>query len=118
MEAYYSESLAPRCGTSGTSCWDAARTVSDLLSRPSGSVSWVGSRRCLVELVAAAAEERVLTDGCGGTLSREALGRRVFKAVGWNPPRQLTTTVFRIRNRVMRQPPLELRVKEALKMRY
>ena len=42
---------------------DAAAVVARLVRLPAGSVRWRGSKRCLVELVARAAEARVLTDG-------------------------------------------------------
>ena len=99
---------SPRCG------FDAAAVVKDLLSRPAGSVKWRSTRRCLVELIMEAAEERVLTDGQGRAASCRNLCDRVFPAVGFQPPRYPCSIVFRIRNRVRRQPPLEERVREAL----
>lgn len=93
---------------------DAAAVVAKLMTLPSGSVKWCGSKRCLVELVARAAEARVLTDGHGGTATRVALCRELFRVVGMTPPRRLSAVVYRIRNRVTRQAPLEIRVKEAL----
>lgn len=93
---------------------DAAAVVAKLVRLPSGSVSWHGSKRCLVELVARAAEARVLTDGCGGTATRVALCRELFRVVGMEPPRRLSSVVYRIRNRVTRQAPLGTRVREAL----
>ncbi len=93
---------------------DAAAVVAKLVKRPSGSVRWRGSKRCLVELVDRAAEARVLTDGRGGTASRVALCREMFRVVGMVPPRRLSSVVYRIRNRVLRQPPLGVRVREAL----
>ncbi len=93
---------------------DAADMVAKLVRLPAGSVRWRGSKRCLVELVARAAEARVLTDGHGGTATRVALCREVFRVVGMVPPRRLSSVVYRIRNRVMRQPPLAARVTEAL----
>ena len=94
--------------------FDAAAVVKDLLSRPAGSVKWRSTRRCLVELIMEAAEERVLTDGHGRAASCHNLCDRVFRSVGLPPPRYPRTIVFRIRNRVRRQPPLEDRVREAL----
>ena len=94
--------------------FDAAAVVKDLLSRSAGSVKWRSTRRCLVELIMEAAEERVLTDGHGRAASCHNLCDRVFPAVGLQPPRYLRSIVFRIRNRVRRQPPLEERVMEAL----
>lgn len=93
---------------------DAAALVEKLARRPKGSVKWRGSKRCLVELVARAAEARLITDGRGGVATREAICRDVFRVVGMEPPRRLPSVVYRIRNRVMRQPPLAVRVREAL----
>ncbi len=93
---------------------DAAALVARLVRLPAGSVMWRGSKRCLVELVARAAEARVLTDGCGGTATRVALCRDLFRVMGMVPPRRLSSVVYRIRNRVMPQPPLSVRVREAL----
>ncbi len=93
---------------------DAAALVAKLVRLPSGSVRWRGTKRCLVELVARAADARVLTDGRGGTATRVALCRELFRVVGMEPPRRLSSVVYRIRNRVTRQPPLGVRVREAL----
>ncbi len=93
---------------------DAAAVVAKLVKLPTGSVLWRGSKRCLVELVARAAEARVLTDGHGGTATRVSLCREVFRVVGMMPPRRLSSVVYRIRNRVTRQSPLGDRVREAL----
>lgn len=93
---------------------DAAAVVAKLVRLPAGSVRWRGSKRCLVELVARAAEARVLTDGHGGTATRVALCRELFRVMGMVPPRRVSSVVYRIRNRVMRQPPLGVRVREAL----
>jgi hypothetical protein len=99
-----------------TGYFDAAAVVKDLLSRPTGSVQWHSTKRCLIELVTAAADERVLTNGHGEPASRTFLSQRVFRAVGMAPPkpRHLHSVVYRIRNRVMQQPPLEVRVREGL----
>lgn len=96
--------------------FDAASVVKDLLSRPAGSVQWHSTKRCLIELVMAAADERVITNGHGEAASRTFLSQRVFRAVGMVPPksRHLHSVVYRIRNRVMQQPPLEDRVREAM----
>ena len=93
---------------------DAAAVVAKLVKLPAGSVRWRGSKRCLVELVTRAAEARVLTDGRGGAATRVALCRELFRVVGMEPPRRLSAVVYRIRNRVTRQPPLGVRVREAL----
>lgn len=99
-----------------TDSFDAAFVVRDLLSRPEGSVEWHSTKRCLIELVTAAADECVLTNGHGETASRTFLCQRVFRAVGMVPPkpRHLHSVVYRIRNRVKQQPPLEDRVREAM----
>ena len=96
--------------------FDAASVVKDLLSRPAGSVQWHSTKRCLIELVTAAADERQLTNGHGEAASRTFLCRGVFRAVGLVPPtpRHLHSVVYRIRNRVRQQPPLEERVREGL----
>lgn len=96
--------------------FDAAAVVKDLLSRPTGSVEWHSTKRCLIELVTVAADERVLTNGHGEPASRTFLCQRVFRAVGLVPPkpRHLHSVVYRIRNRVHQQPALAERVKEAL----
>ncbi len=93
---------------------DAAAVVARLVRLPAGSVRWRGSKRCLVELVARAAEARVLTDGHGGAATRVALCRDLFRVMGMVPPRRVSSVVYRIRNRVTRQPPLAVRVREAL----
>lgn len=93
---------------------DAAAVVARLVRLPAGSVGWRGSKRCLVELVARAAEARVLTDGHGGAATRVALCRDLFRVMGMVPPRRVSSVVYRIRNRVTRQPPLAVRVREAL----
>ncbi len=100
--------LSSNCG------FDAAAVVKDLLSRSAGSVKWHSTKRCLMELIMEAAEERVLTDGHGMAASCRFLSNRVFPVVGWQPPRYPQSIVFRIRNRMKRQPPLAERVREAL----
>lgn len=96
--------------------FDAAAIVKDLIARPAGSVQWHSTKRCLVELATTAADECVLTNGHGEAASRTFLCRGVFRAVGLVPPRRIHSVVYRIRNRVRRQPPLEERVREGLKV--
>lgn len=93
---------------------DAAAVVARLVRLPAGSVRWRGTKRCLVELVARAADARVLTDGRGCVATRVAICRDLFRVMGMVPPRRLSSVVYRIRNRVTRQPPLGARVREAL----
>lgn len=83
-------------------CW--------LINQPEGTVKWQGTKRDLVELVAIVADKKVIKNWRGFALSQSELARRAFAAVGYNPPRHVSTTLWQIRNRLSVMPALSERI--------
>lgn len=90
---------------------DYGRYLHWLIEQPPGSVSWYGTKRDLVELIAIVAEEKVIKDYRGFPLSQRKLAQYAFRAVGLSAPTRLSCVVWQIRNRINVFPPLERRVK-------
>ena len=85
-----------------------------ILDSEPGQAVWHGTQRDLVEMIALVAARRTICDERGVPLSMNRLGERAFRAIGRTMPHHLSKVVYRIRNRVTRQPPLAVRVREAL----
>lgn len=85
--------------------------LSDLLSRSTGSVTWRGTHRDLVELVARVAATYELRDSRGYPFTIAALTRRAYHAVGLTPPHHVAAIIYQIRHRLKPMPPLSERLK-------
>lgn len=81
-----------------------------IISSPTASVRWSGTRRDLVELVAIVAQRKVICDRRGMPLSQNKLARMAFDAVGLRPPTHVSSIVYAIRNRITPMPPLSKRI--------
>lgn len=71
-----------------------------IIGHAPATASWSGTSRDLVEMVDLVSAQRAICDCRGVPLSRAALARQAFAATGLHMPSNLSSVVYRIRNRV------------------
>ena len=71
-----------------------------LIGQPSGSLTWTGTQRDLVEMVHLVWMRNAVTDRQGRPCTQNELARRAFRAVGRPVPPSLPRIVSRVQNRV------------------
>lgn len=70
-----------------------------LIDQPAGTYVWTGTHRDLIEMIDIVWHQGVCLDGQARPLSKRTLASRAFRAIGKEPPRQLSRTIQRIRDR-------------------